>query len=222
MSQYDNPYAQQSYDPGFAEPPKTSGLAITSLICAFILPPIGVLLSIAAMMSIKKNAPRVKGMGMAVAGLIIGIIMSFVCAGCIGFSVWGYKVYQQMMAAATEWPQETMDAGYAGDYAGFREHLMGTAAAGTDEEVQAFLDALEARYGEYVKTNPMPANQPPQAAPGQTLIPINITIEFTNETVDATFYFQMIDANTGTMDFGYEELVIHDSDDGDITYPAGN
>ena len=52
---------------------KTSGMAIASLVLAFLFPLIGLILGIVALSSIKKSG--VKGKGLAIAGIIISIVI---------------------------------------------------------------------------------------------------------------------------------------------------
>lgn len=69
---------------------KTNGNAIGGLITAFLLPPLGIILSIVALKQIKKTGE--KGHGMAIAGLVIGslltglIILFILAAAIYGFA----------------------------------------------------------------------------------------------------------------------------------------
>lgn len=55
------------------EPQKTSVLAILALVFGIIIPIVGVILGIIALVKIKKN-PNLKGKGLATAGLIVGCV----------------------------------------------------------------------------------------------------------------------------------------------------
>ena len=57
------------------EPLTTSGLAIGSLICAFLIPPLGLVLAVLALRSIKSN-PATGGKGIAVAGAVVSGVFS--------------------------------------------------------------------------------------------------------------------------------------------------
>ncbi len=67
------PYGQQGY-PAAPPPPQkgTSGLAIAGLILAFLLAPVGFILSLIAIFQTGKG--RRKGRGLAVAGLIVSVL----------------------------------------------------------------------------------------------------------------------------------------------------
>ena len=64
---------------GFAEPPTTSGKAVASLICGFlfyVLPVaiVGIILGHISLSDIRKSGGRLKGHGIAVAGLVLGYL----------------------------------------------------------------------------------------------------------------------------------------------------
>lgn len=76
---YKNTQNPQINSPPQLVKPKTSGLAIASLICSlfgiFILPGlIGVILGIIALVTIKKAAGKIGGEGLALAGIIVGAV----------------------------------------------------------------------------------------------------------------------------------------------------
>jgi len=54
---------------------KTSGLAITAMIFAFVFPLLGAILGLAAMATIKKD-PNLTGRGLAIAAAVIGIVLT--------------------------------------------------------------------------------------------------------------------------------------------------
>ena len=56
---------------------KVSGLAIASLICALLIPPVGLILAIVALRSMKAN-PAVGGKGIAVAGVVVSSLFSLI------------------------------------------------------------------------------------------------------------------------------------------------
>jgi hypothetical protein len=93
------------YPPGMVPgyPPRTSGAAITSLVCGLLLcvPALSGLLAIIfgiVGMSATRN-PMVRGRGMAIAGLILGILNFLMWAG--GTEVW-WKNTAPERAAATQ------------------------------------------------------------------------------------------------------------------------
>ena len=94
MSQFSAPPADQYSDP-YAEPPKTSAMAVWSLVCSLIFccpvtTVLGVLLGVGAVATIGSN-PNKKGKGMAFTGILLGLVFSAV-------QVWAYgKFYNIMM-----------------------------------------------------------------------------------------------------------------------------
>ncbi|MBL0928419.1 MAG: DUF4190 domain-containing protein, partial [Phycisphaerales bacterium] len=97
-----NPYAAQRNqpaddpwgpDPGSAPPAGRNVLGIVGFILAFIIPPLGLILSLIALFS----RPR----GFAIAGAVVGAIMSTLCGGCIGGVVVLWPVIGKGVAAVT-------------------------------------------------------------------------------------------------------------------------
>jgi hypothetical protein len=82
--------------------PRTSAAAVTSLVCGLLLClPIGVVAIITGIVGISatKN-PYIRGRGMAVTGLILGIIGLIVwCGGGVGFGVWWNATKPQRVVA---------------------------------------------------------------------------------------------------------------------------
>jgi len=68
-----HPYGQQGYPPPAPPQRGTSGLAIAGLILAFLMAPIGFILSLIAVF--KTGRGRSKGRGLAVAGLIVSVLI---------------------------------------------------------------------------------------------------------------------------------------------------
>jgi|SRR3954447_1435577 hypothetical protein len=71
--------APQPYGPPPAAPQTTSGLSIAGFVLAFIIAPIGFILSVVALVKIKASAQ--KGKGLAIAGVIISVL------GMIGWAL---------------------------------------------------------------------------------------------------------------------------------------
>ena len=71
--QYPPPPSDQGHQPPPAPQPGTSGLAIAGLILAFLIAPLGFLLSLIAVF--RTGAGRAKGRGLAIAGLIISVLI---------------------------------------------------------------------------------------------------------------------------------------------------
>jgi len=133
---------------GVVAPSRTSALAIASLIMSMIccipgLGAIGTLLGAGAIVSISKSDGRVKGTGLAVTGIIIGILTTLLWIfGATGMAMGARQLakYDQMIvvieardrAAITDWITSDADASL------------------TDEQLEAFADSLQADYGSFV------------------------------------------------------------------------
>jgi len=68
----------QAAPPQPEQPPKTSGMAIASLICAILCAPVGLVLGIIALIQISSNRAALKGSGLAIAAIVIGVILPLV------------------------------------------------------------------------------------------------------------------------------------------------
>ena len=149
MSQFD-PYAQPApyadQEGGeFAEPPRTSGLAIASLVCSLVFccpltTLLGPLLGAIAIAMIGGNPAR-KGKGVAAAGIIIGLLLSAAWAGMI------YVGYTTVVKPTMVGPLEEIKALQDGDYDTFRATMFGDLAGLSDDELRVFGEELESRYG---------------------------------------------------------------------------
>lgn len=89
------PYAPGPYPP--YRPPQTNGLAIAALICAFLFAPLGIVFGHISLSQIKRSGED--GRGMAVAGLVIGYIVTIgtilaLIAGAL-FISWAAKVVRE-------------------------------------------------------------------------------------------------------------------------------
>ena len=133
MSQ--NPYAQpypQQYQQGYQQPPgygmqappRTSALAILSLVCSLLCctAPLGVVFGGLAMIGIGMSGGRVKGVGLALAGLVIGIIATVVLYGGMFVAVMGLNVFAQpvgsTLAAIEQRDADTVKSAFAQSVAG--------------------------------------------------------------------------------------------------------
>ena len=204
-----------TFDP---QPPakKTSGLAITSLIfslivCCPVATIIGPLLGLGALVQIGRN-PALKGRGLAFAAIIMGV--AFTIAQGIGM----YQGYHAFVVPVVNGPRVALEAGFANDPTGFRAEFYGAGAAGTDGEVQVFVDELRRRYGEFVSLR-LDETNGPQPAFGQTSVPFPYEITFENASVAAEAELVIADKATGAFVMKWGSITIFDPDLGDLTYP---
>jgi hypothetical protein len=213
MSQFQSPFDEPT-----TEPRKTSGLAITSLVCSLIFcvplvtPILGIIFGIAGILSVQGN-PRRKGMGLAVAGLLIGLIVGF---GQLAIGYAGYKGF----VAFRDAPVEAMQAGFSGDLAGFKTHFGSAGQAVTDAEAQAFIDELRNRYGEFQRSDldfmAFQGMQPIQ--PGQTVFTLPWVLVFDNGRVVVKMTFDERDQRDDQIIFSAIQVV--DEARGDLFFPA--
>jgi hypothetical protein len=217
MTQFDAPF-----NTGESVEPKTSGLAIASLVCSLIccvpvttIP--GILLGVWAMLSISHNPAR-RGKGVALAGILLGVI----------FTAGQAYVYPPMIKWVGEsidlvmgGPDQALVDGFAGDPATFKSHFYGTGLSASDAEAQAFIDTLRSRYGEYGSCTFDQQNQPPPSF-GQSKSRFAYDLRFENATVDAEAQIIWVDERTGDMVYKFGWVKILDPDLGDLTYPAGS
>jgi hypothetical protein len=225
MSQFESasPYAQPDESPAFG-PTKTSGLSITALVCSLVFccpctTVLGVLLGAIAIPVIGKN-PALRGKGIAIAAILIGLVAT---GGQFVGGKWWYDTFSKPVQVG---PLEELTAAFAGDYAGFRSGMMGDAANVTDEEIQAFVDQLRARYGEfstcYMDENEFATNPPTMEELTQPIKPMPYVLEFdSGRSVKASIWFGPIDeAGNWLGGIHWDDIVIIDPQNGDITFPA--
>lgn len=79
----------------YQQPPRTNGLAIASLVCAFLLAPLGIAFGHISLTQIKRTGEQ--GRGLAIAGLVIGYVFTVttimvVIAALVFFSWFGRMV----------------------------------------------------------------------------------------------------------------------------------
>jgi hypothetical protein len=143
MSQFDA-------EPMDLAPPasRTSVLAVTSLVLSLIccipgLGAIGTLLGVGAMVAISRSAGRVRGMGLAIAGIVLGLLFTLGwIALAVGLTITfqGVASYSDMLAAVQANDRQTVDTWLT----------PGAQAALNDEDLTGFRDAYTADYGEFV------------------------------------------------------------------------
>jgi len=143
-----DPYATSSdFNEHYADagPPRTSVLAILSLVCSLIcfipgLSAIGSLLGVFALLGISASKGRVKGTGLAIAGIAVGVVVSLLWFG-IAVAV------QKGASQYTSFGQVITDVD-AGSYDAARGQLSTpTRALATDERMAAFKAEYTAEAG---------------------------------------------------------------------------
>lgn len=127
---------------------RTSALAVASLVLSIIccipgLGAIGALIGVGGVVSISRSNGRLKGMGLAVAGVVIGLLatLAWVIGGLIFVTAFGQVAKFAAPFAAIE----------AGDRTTLNSWLSPSAqSALTDDQVDAFRQAYQTDFGSYV------------------------------------------------------------------------
>lgn len=226
MTQYPDPYTHQDLSAagGMAAPARTSGMAITSFVCAilgccpFIPSLLAVLFGVGGMVAVSRN-PMLRGRGFAVTGLILGVLG--LAAWGLG-TVWAVDKGKEIFAYIQNGPELALKAAVSGDAARFRSEFYGQGAAAGDDEVAAFISAIESRYGAFIGAsfNERAAGQQPPPF-GNPVIPYPYTLRFANGTQDATIEIAMTDpARGGSITPRLYSITIHDDEQGDLRYPG--
>lgn len=139
----------------YHEPERTSIAAILGLVCSCIgccfglTAIIGVFLSIFGIVGVSRSKGRVGGMGFAIAGLIIGLLMLALWGGILGATSYGLK------AMDTEVVQPVFEMFgdlESDDFDSARSILVSPAADATDEELIVFRDGYLLMLGAAAST----------------------------------------------------------------------
>ena len=206
MSQFPNDPMQ---DEIYAEPDRTSALAIISLIlaCTCLLSPLGFLGGIGAMVGIGMSRGRVGGRGLAVAAIVVGGLLS---AGLIGAGIAvrsGIAIFEQQLVSTGELFME-IEAGDADAVSARFTSSVGERI--TAARVESFRAAYTADYGAFVSTptdigsywssvTGGAAGAPPP--PGGTAAAIPVTLTFDNGTAFALLGVPQQNATPGPTGF---------------------
>jgi hypothetical protein len=138
----------------YAEPERTSVAAILSLVlgllgcCIGVTSLIAVPLAIFGIIGISKSKGRIGGMGIAIAGLLIGLLSLAIWIGLAIGSNWTFAniIDKQMMQPTT---QVIIDL-QSDNFDAVRANLRSPAADATDEELIAFRDGYIGSLGNFV------------------------------------------------------------------------
>lgn len=214
MSQFESTFGE----PDSSEQ-KTSGLAIASLVsslicCLPITTILGILLGVGAMVSIG-NDPAKKGKGLAMAGIVLGVVFTAGQAICYPPGIRFLKAFYELVETG---PRDALTAGFAGDPAGFKAEFYSAGAAASDAEVLAFVEELRGRYGEFVGSR---VDQTATPTYGPPAVPFPYVLEFENATVTAQVEIVFADpdvSNDFIKKLGY--ITVFDEELGDLTFPA--
>ncbi len=144
-----NPYADGGFDDAISEPPRTSVMAILSLVtsligCCLPIGILGVLLGIFSLLGIGKSQGRVTGKGLAISGIIVGLVTTALWVGA-------YVAVQKGIGVYAESTGEVITAIETGDYTTARAALAPTTTI-SDEQFDAFRAKYQDGLGSFVRT----------------------------------------------------------------------
>jgi hypothetical protein len=146
-----NPYGGNPQGEPYMEQ-RTSVMAIIALVLGILgcIPGLGLLaiiLGIIALVRIGGSNGRLGGRGLAIAGIILGLLLSVVWIGIVSVFNKGSKMLSEMMAGPTT---TFFTAAEAGDYAGARKAFTAQAAAQiTDDDIKRFVAEYSKDAGKY-------------------------------------------------------------------------
>jgi hypothetical protein len=150
-----NPYAGADMQQGFyPEPDRTSIAAVLSLVCSLVccIPGLGVLgtvLGVFGLIGIGRSNGRVGGKGLAIAGIIIGLLVS---ALWIGIVFGGMNVGRMMMTKLFPAGGQIITHIENDEFDQARAMLVGNVSQASDEQLIAFREAYMAKVGGYVSS----------------------------------------------------------------------
>lgn len=220
MTTYDSGAGLENpYGTGYeGQIPRLSGLAIAALVCALlfcvpVLPLIGVVLGLIALVTMVGKS-HLRGRGMAIAAIVLGLAISI----AQGIGVWFFVgVGTKVMALMRDTPIQTMRAGLAGDIAGFKANFDGTGASASDAEAQAFLNEVSQRFGTLTSMELDPAAPPRQQ--GQAMMEGTYIAKFSNGDVRANVELVIMDPKTGSFIYKLGAIEFVDAQRGNLRFP---
>lgn len=137
----------------YHEPERTSIAAILGLVCSCIgccfgvTAIIGVFLSIFGIVGISRSKGRVGGMGFAIAGLLVGLLMLVLWSAAFATTSYGFNWIENNAAAPAVAVLEDIESG---DFDAARAGMGSPAADVSDEVLTAFRDEYLAAVGSVV------------------------------------------------------------------------
>lgn len=152
MSQ--NPFSNPYDLPEAVVPERTSVLAVLSLILGIVCVPffgiVAVFLGVMALFGIKASRGRVSGSGLAVTGIILGVVFSLLWGGCAGMIGFGGNMMIKKVAPAVG---TIITSAQAGDVDAVKSGLSPSAASRvTPEAVEAFRVAVDSELGAFKRS----------------------------------------------------------------------
>lgn len=204
------------------EPPRTSKLAIASLVmtllsCCSVCGVVPIVMSVISIIRIKLN-PALRGMGIAVIALILSTGVTVASS-----LYWGPKVKELIEGFGPIFagPADAIRAGQSGDVNGFLAIVYRDGPAALDsEDAAVFLDALTERFGE-IKSSVIQDQNRGAPQPGSTEAPIEYMLTFTKDgktlAIKCEVLWSMANA-AGDLDVKMKRIRVF-ADDMEIVFP---
>ncbi len=200
--------------------PRTSRLAIASLICAIVIccSPLtslaAIILGIMALAAIRRHGLR--GKVLAWIGIVLGVLLTIAVTIAGSFLIW-FNI-----SVITEAPNvltKALHAGYEGDNSAFLAEFEGKSGAADDADVTAFITELRSRYGEFDKA--VFDMERGEAEGGDETMEMGLRLIFETEDVEAWAVYRM---GFVPWELTFEIRCIRLIDDkaGNIVFPAGS
>ena len=219
MNEFNSP-VEESFEPQEqSESLDRSKLAVWSLICSLIFCcPIvtifGPILGAIALIKMKSN-PR-SGKGMAISGIIIGVITTALSVGALLFA---FTAAKKIMNQVTESASEVITASYAKEYDKARDSFSEQTNDVTDEALQSFANELQSRYGAFDSITVNWSAEEQLLEPEGQLTPMPVILIFETEFVHATIMFEVVPGG----DFVVSKfccIQIEDAVHGNVIFPV--
>lgn len=205
------------------EPPRTSKLAIASLVatllsCCSICGVVPIVMSIISIIRIKLN-PALRGMGIAVVALILSAALTVASTLVAGPKI--LEFVRMVFGPLLTGPVDAIRVGQTGDVEGFLASVYQEGPDAPDsEDAAVFLDALTERFGEIQSSVIQDQNRgAPQ--PGATEAPIEYMLTFTKDgktlAIKCEVLWSMANA-AGDLDVKMKRIRVF-ADDMEIVFP---
>ena len=142
-------YPQPGYaQPGYAEPgyygqpaPKAPAVAIVGLVLAFIVPPVGLILSLVAISRSKRAGT---GKGLAIGGIVVGTLLTILGFALVPFILNATTGMTDARAAVIEMQDSLIEADCAAFMNTTTPRLRGQVAVTTCDDFQSMIDRMNA------------------------------------------------------------------------------
>jgi hypothetical protein len=169
---------------------------------------------LSAIISISAHPAERRGKGLAMAGIIVGILTTALGGAGIVFVA---QIYRGMGEFIAQDVPAAMEAGYDGKLAEFRA-VLSTRASGraADAQIQQYLDDLAGRYGPYVGMQLSRDMSSFRGGDDGAIMPVQFEFEG-GKVVDGEIYVVLEQASRSG--WRLDSMTVFDPTLGDLTFP---